>query len=101
VFEVVIVPAVAADATFIVNISYLSHAAPSTFRILIFEKVKSDRDALIVHGLVVELVDNINEPLSLSIYIIIIFYSGGQTTFSLTLSFLSGGARGEALPSTL
>ena len=80
VVDSVVVPAVADDATFIQNISYLSHAAPSTFRIFIFEKVKSDFDALIVHGLVVELVDNINEPLSLSIYIIIIFYSLIPTT---------------------
>jgi hypothetical protein len=82
----VIVPAVATDATFIQNISYLSHAAPSTFRILIFEKVKSDFEALIVQGLVDELVDNINEPLSLSIYIIIIFYSLIPTTANVKLN---------------
>jgi len=67
----VTVPAVAADATFIQNTSYLFHASPITFRILIFEKVKSDFVALIVHGFVVELVDNINEPFSLSIYVLL------------------------------
>jgi hypothetical protein len=49
--------------------------------------VKSDREALIVHGLVVELVDNINEPLSLSIYIITIFNSGQTYGFSMPFPF--------------
>jgi hypothetical protein len=90
--ETVIVPAVATDATFIVKTSYLSHAAPSTFRILIFENVKSDFEALIVHGLIVELVDNINEPLSLSIYIIIIFNSGQTYGFSMPFPFKKEGS---------
>jgi hypothetical protein len=48
--------------------------------------VKSDFEALIVQGLVDELVDNINEPLSLSIYIIIIFYSLIPTTANVKLN---------------
>jgi hypothetical protein len=54
--------------------------------------VKSDFEALIVQGLVVELVDNINEPLSLSIYIVIIFNSGQTYGFSMPFPFKKEGS---------
>jgi hypothetical protein len=54
--------------------------------------VKSVFEALIEHGLVVELVDNINEPLSLSIYIITIYYSGQTYGFSMPFPFKKEGS---------